>query len=218
VFVIDKEVGSMEFPQGISLRSRTYFVKNKAREETFLLNPLGMQINFITIFTKENTYISYDSGAKFQPFDEVLITKIDNIINKADYFSQSKSKVSKNFYDLNGRQCYVVGEKFGDLQKLTFIEKDSYLILRIVVPNGKDERTVTDMSDYRTVQGVSIPFNIRISAENLKTRTSSVTEIKITNFQPNLNLNPALFVPSNVSQTYEAHPVFDIKGILKNIL
>ena len=217
-FVIDKEVTSMELPQGTSLRSRTYFIKGKAREETFLLNPLGMQITFITIFTKENTYISYDNGAKFQPFNEVLITRINNIINKADYFSQSASKVSKNFYNLNGRQCYVVGENFGGSQKLTFIEKDSYLILRIVVPNGKNERTVTDMSDYRNIQGVSIPFNIRVSAENLKEKTASVTEIKITNFQPNLNLNPALFIPSNVSQTYEAHPVFDIKGILKNIL
>jgi hypothetical protein len=55
--LIDKEINSTELPFGTVVKSKTYFTKEKAREDTSLSNFLGAPINFITIFTKENTYI-----------------------------------------------------------------------------------------------------------------------------------------------------------------
>jgi hypothetical protein len=215
--IIDKDIASTDLPSRVKVKSRTYFSKDKAREETFLSDPLGVQLNFITIFTKQNTFVSYDSGINFHPLNEILITRVTDIVQKADYFSPSDSKISKNLYDLNGKKCYVIGENYEDLQKLTFIEKDSYLILRISVPNGKDERIVTDMSEYKKVKDFYVPFKIRVAVENLKEKTSSVSEIKITDFKTGLGINPSLFTPSNVSDMPDI-PGFNIRDLLKSIL
>ena len=217
--VIDKEISSSKFPAGINVISRTYFAGDKAREEIFISNPFGIRLDITAIFTKENAFVSYDGGTTFSQLNESLIENIASHIEKSDFFSPKKSKISKNFYDLNGTQCYVIGENYGSLQKLTFVERDSYFILRIVVPNGKDARIVTDMSDYKKIKGgFYVPFKIRISEENLEAKTAEVNEITIKDLKTDVKFDDSLFVPKNISQTTAENPIFDIKNLLKSII
>ncbi|MDR3113882.1 MAG: hypothetical protein LBU09_05845 [Endomicrobium sp.] len=213
--VIDKEIKSDEFPDGMKIISRTYFAQDKAREEAFISNPFGIRLNITAIFTRENTFVSYDGGTIFSPLNETLIETINSHIKKPDFFSPKKSKISKSFYDLNGKQCYVVGEN----EKLTFIEKNSYLVLRLVIPSGKDERTIADMSDYKKIKDdFYVPFKIRIAVENLLTKTAKISEITITALKIDVNFDDSLFVPKNISQTAAENPIFDIKSLLKSII
>jgi outer membrane lipoprotein-sorting protein len=119
---------------------------------------------------------------------------------------------------LNGTQSYVIRENFGGLQKFTFIEKDNYLIVRIVIPNGKDKRTVVDLSDYKTVKGFSVPFKIRISVETLSARKAKVSEIKIISFRTDVKFDDSIFTLPNISHTSIEIPGLDIKSILKGII
>jgi hypothetical protein len=112
----------------------------------------------------------------------------------------------------------VISEKFGGSQKLVFIGKDDYLVFRIVVPNGKDKRTVTDMSDYKNIKGVFVPFKIRVSVENLNTKTADVSEIKIIDFRGNVKFDDSIFTMSNIYGTPVEIPGLDIKNILNSII
>jgi hypothetical protein len=110
----------------------------------------------------------------------------------------------------------VVGENYANMQKLTFVEKGSYLILRVVIPNEKGARTVVDMSDHKKIKDdLYVPFKIRISSENLEAKTSEVSEIKITDLKTDVKLDDSLFIPKNISQTSSENPVFDIRNLLR---
>jgi outer membrane lipoprotein-sorting protein len=72
-----------------------------------------------------------------------------------------------------------------------FVDADSYLPLRVIVTldvpeAGKVEQT-SDLSDYRDVEGVKVPFAIRNSSS-----VQTVT-VKVDKVEHNVTIDPALF-------------------------
>jgi zinc protease len=95
---------------------------------------------------------------------------------------------------VDGRDAYVlVFKPKGGAVSRQFIDAETYLPARVVVKldlpeaGGEVEQT-TDLSDYRVVDGIKIPFAIKVS-----TGPQSFT-IAVTKVEHNVKIDPAVFV------------------------
>jgi len=94
---------------------------------------------------------------------------------------------------VDGRDAYVLllKPKIGSVAR-TLIDAETYLPARIVVKldvpeaGGEVEQT-SDVSDYRVVDGIKIPFAIKVSSA-IQSFTIAVTKV-----EHNLKIDPALF-------------------------
>jgi zinc protease len=93
---------------------------------------------------------------------------------------------------VNGRDAYVliVKPKSGSIAR-QFIDAESYLSVRLVlkvgVPGSGEVEQTTEFSDYREVDGVKIPFGIRVTSA-VQNFTISVTKV-----EHNVKVDEALF-------------------------
>ncbi|MBU1053565.1 MAG: hypothetical protein KKC46_07015 [Proteobacteria bacterium] len=66
--------------------------------------------------------------------------------------------------DINGKNCYkVVMTPFQGGQRTYFFEKDTYLLIKIIVPAqiaGNRNKLESYLSDYRKINGLWIPYNL----------------------------------------------------------
>jgi zinc protease len=93
---------------------------------------------------------------------------------------------------VNGRDAYVliVKPKSGSISR-QFIDAESYLSVRLVlkvdVPEVGEVEQTTEFSDYREVDGVKIPFGIRVTSA-LQNFSISVTKV-----EHNVKIDETLF-------------------------
>lgn len=93
---------------------------------------------------------------------------------------------------VNGRDAYVliIKPKSGSMSR-QFIDAESYLSVRLVlkldVPEVGEVEQSTEFSDYREVDGVKIPFGIRV-ASALQNFSIAVTKV-----EHNVKIDEALF-------------------------
>jgi outer membrane lipoprotein-sorting protein len=98
---------------------------------------------------------------------------------------------------INGRDAYVVvlKPKTGPVVR-HFFDAETYLPAEIVVKldvpeaGGEVEQT-SDLSDYRVVDGIKIPFTIKVSSA-IQSFTIAVTKV-----EHNLKIDPALFAKTD---------------------
>jgi len=93
---------------------------------------------------------------------------------------------------VNGRDAYVliVKPKSGSISR-QFIDAESYVTVRLVlkldVPEAGEVEQTTEFSDYREVDGVKIPFGIRVTSA-LQNFSISVTKV-----EHNVKIDETLF-------------------------
>lgn len=84
--------------------------------------------------------------------------------NLIDYKQKGHSVELLGTEDVEGTECYklkVTRKNSGD--QTLFIDKDSYLLLRVVQKRkamGQEMEQVSDFSDYKEVEGVMVPFSL----------------------------------------------------------
>lgn len=214
--IMDKELASSQLPGGMSVKSKTYYANDKFREETTTQDQNGQTINIVTIFTPEDTFISYDAGENFFSMGATLIDEISANTKDIDPFS-SEAVLLDQTESINGKECYLI-EDIGDgLNKKFYVEKKTYNLVKILFSN--DEVAVTtDMSNYKKVNKFTAPYNIKMLIERKGEETQTLeSEIKVLSMQFNPSIKEDMFVPKNVSSLPDMPGMGDIKEMIQSI-
>lgn len=214
--IIDKEVISSQMPDGLTVKSRTYFADDKFREETQTKDKGEQSLSIVTIFTSSDTFISYDGGERFFSIGTSLVEEIGENIKNIDPFSTTAILHEKT-ETINGSECYVIEDNSDGVNKKFYIEKKTYNPLKSVI--STDEMlVVTDMSDYKKVNKYTAPFTIRILFQQ-KTGDKQVIDstVKISSVQFNPAIDKNIFTPKNVSALPDIPGMGNIKEMLQSL-
>ncbi|MDR1195825.1 MAG: hypothetical protein LBL00_05030 [Endomicrobium sp.] len=214
--IIDKELTSTHLPNGMSVKSKTYFSGNKFREETTTNDPSGQAINIITIFTSSNTYISYNQGESFFALGASLIEEISSNIKNIDPLT-SQAVLNEKTETVNGSECYFIEDNGGGVSRKFYVETKTYHVLKSII--STDEMLiVTDMSDYRKVDKYTGPSTMKILIRQ-KTGEKQTIEstIKISSIQFNPSINNGIFIPKNVSDLPNIPGLGNIKDMIQSL-
>ncbi|MCL2145443.1 MAG: hypothetical protein FWH43_08150 [Endomicrobia bacterium] len=205
--IIDKELSSTRLPQGITVKSKTYFAGGKFREETKTKDADDQTMDITTIFTPSDTYISYD-GENYFSLGSAFIDEISENLKNIDPFSPF-AVLQQKLETMNGAECYVIEDNAGGVNRKFYIEKKTYNVVKSVISND-EFLIVTDMSNYKKVNKYTAPFAIKLLVKQ-KTGEKEVVEsaIKITSVQFNPAIEADMFTPKNVIKL----PNINIPGI-----
>lgn len=220
--IIDKEISAKtpQMPHIAKMKSKTYFSKDKLREETQTKGEDGKDILLVSIFTMKDSFISFDNGMNFFSLGFSVIDKVSENLKDIPPFSEN-AVLKDNTENINGFECYIIEDTLNKNEsQIFYIDKDNYNIVRSI-SNSKDEITITDILSYKKIEGFNIPTLSKLTVRQKNQQSSAYeTVIKIIDFKANPNIKPSTFIPQNVSAlpNIPGFNIEDIKDIFNSFL
>ncbi len=108
------------------------------------------------------------------------------------YNSEGYSLEVKGVEDINGKSCYkLIVTKPSGAKSTEFYDKESFLKVKEVQVQTSDGQSMTitsEFGDYKTVDGITVPYTITISGEMPMPMVMKATSIKV-----NAPVDPMLF-------------------------
>lgn len=210
--IIDKELSSSQLPQGMAVKSKTFFSADRFREETTTKDDAGNTANVIIIFTKDNTYLSYNAGENFYALGSAFMDKISSSLKNIEPFSE-QAKLLEKTEKIGGKQCYVIEDSIEGFNTVFYIDKKNFLLLKSV--SSTAEMTITtELSEYKKVEKFMTPYITKVTISQGSDEVTST--IKITSIEFNPKIEEALFAPKNVMD-FPDIPGMDIKGMFDSL-
>jgi len=213
--ILDKEMTSTKLPKGMSVKSKTYFLKDRFREETITKDANNKTVSIVTIFTSSDTYISYDSGENYFSLGMGFMDKVKENIKDIDPFTP-EAKLQDKTETINGIECYVIDDLGGGLNRRVYVDAKNYNIIKSITAND-EMKVITDLSNYKKVKDFEIPLTTKVVLQQM-TGNKEVIEstIKLTDVKIDTKLNASLFVPKNVTPLPDI-PGMNIKELLESM-
>ena len=152
--------------QGTEIALTLTQVHNKLSRQD--ITAMGMQ-GFDMMTDKEGwTYMPFQGMQKPEPktADEVKESQADLDIAGplVDYATKGHKVELLGKEDVDGTECFKIKATLAGGKEVTFfIDPVSYLIIRTKEKrkfNGQEQEMMTDVSDYKDVEGVKMPFSI----------------------------------------------------------
>ena len=104
----------------------------------------------------------------------------------------------------------------GGLNRKFYVEKKSYNLIKSVISND-EIKIITELADYRDVDGFSAPFNTKIMTQQLQgDKKATESSVIITDLKINPKIDGSLFDMKNVSKLPKI-PGFDISDMVKSM-
>ncbi len=210
--IIDKEIFSTQMPKGMTLKSKTFLSGDKFREESITKDPEGNISNITMIFTKDDTYLSYNTGEVFYALGTSFMDKISSTLKNIEPFSDS-AKLLEKTEKINGRKCYVVEDIIEGVKTVFYIDKENFLLLKSIASSA-GMIIDTELSDYKKVDKFMTPYTTKVSVK--QNGREMISKIKITSIEFNPKISEDLFVPKNV-MSFPKIPGFDIKSLVESL-
>ncbi|HEY1250050.1 MAG TPA: hypothetical protein VGH97_02610 [Thermoanaerobaculia bacterium] len=151
---------------------------------------------FVMIATPAGAYVLTDQGPKDLPNsmrDELLrqVTRTAfSLVQKAD---DPKFKLALGAAEpVGGVPTRALDVSYGDVSVRWFVDPVTGRILRSshdsISPAGKTERVTSDFSEFKTADGLTLPYHIQVKTQDSPDQTVVLEEVKV-----NPGVDPKLF-------------------------
>jgi hypothetical protein len=141
-----------------------------------------------TVDANGKTQIAKDQNALDRRRIAALLAEYENLNPKSQYFDLAFSGVEK----VGDKNCYVIRmtNTINSDVAVTYFDTSTFLIERSddIKP---DDQSITVFSDYRDIDGVKVAFHQEVT----QTPGDQKTTVQVTVYQPNVEIDPALFEP-----------------------
>lgn len=152
--------------QGTEISVISTQVHNKLNRQD--INAMGMQGFDMMTPTEGWVYMPFQGMQKPEPktADEIKESQSDLDVAGplVDYAAKGHKMELVGKEDVDGTECYKINATLASGKTVTFfIDPTSYLIIRVKEKrkmNGQEAELQTDLSDYKTIDGVKMPYSI----------------------------------------------------------
>lgn len=146
--------------QGMALESKMY---QQAPNKSMMEIGMNGQVMQKMVFDGEKGYMEAMGQKQDMPKPMVDKYAVSNIFPELEYAANKTKLNLAGIETIDGQAAYKVNVEFANGQKQTdyYAQETSYKIRSIATEQGQTQ--VTDLSDFKEVDGIMIPHNVKIT-------------------------------------------------------